>query len=81
MSRLIDDLNTLHDGFVEAINIAVAEDDLDRAHRLAAEYDEEAIHMIAVHEGRTDLLPLRRPRHADSGLRALIRRVTQHRAA
>ena len=81
MSRLIDDLNTLHDGFVEAINIAVAEDDLDRADRLAAEYDEEAILMIAVHEGRTDLLPLRRPRHADSGLRALIRRLTQHRAA
>lgn len=81
MSRLIDDLNTLHDGFVEAINIAVAEDDLDRADRLAAEYDEEAILMIAVHEGRTDLLPLRRPKHADSGLRALIRRLTQHRAA
>ncbi len=81
MSRLIDDLNTLHDGFVAAINIAVGEDDLDRADRLAAEYDEEAILMIAVHEGRTDLLPLRRPKHADSGLRALIRRLTQHRAA
>ncbi len=81
MSRLIDDLNTLHDGFVAAINIAVAEDDLDRADRLAAEYDEEAILMIAVHEGRTDLLPLRRPKQADSGLRALIRRLTQHRAA
>jgi hypothetical protein len=81
MSRLIDDLNTLHDGFVEAINIAVAEDDLDRADRLAAEYDEEAIMMIAVHEGRTDLLPISRPRHADSGLRALIRRIGQRRAA
>lgn len=81
MSRLIDDLNTLHDGFVEAINIAVADNDLDRAYRLAAEYDEEAIEMIAIHEGRTDMLPLRRPQHADSGLRARIRRLTHHRAA
>jgi len=81
MSRLIDDLNTLHDGFVEAINIAVADDDLDRADRMAAESDEEAIEMIAIREGRTDLLPIRRPQHADSGLRALIRRISQRRAA
>lgn len=81
MPRLIDDLNALHDRFVESINAAVDENDLDRADSLAAEYDEEAILMIALHEGRTDLLPLRRPRHADSGLRAMIRRITQHRAA
>jgi hypothetical protein len=81
MSRLIDDLNTLHDGFVEAINLAVGDDDYDRADRLAAEYDDEAITMIAVYEGKTDLLPIRRPVHADSGLRALVRRLTTHRAA
>ena len=81
MPRLIDDLNVLHDRYVESVNTAVAEDDLDRADRLAAEYDEEAILMIAIHEGRTDMLPLRRPRHADSGLRAMIRRLTHHRAA
>jgi hypothetical protein len=81
MSRLIDDLNTLHDGFVEAVNLAVADDDLDRADRLAAEYDEEAILMVARREGRTDLLPIRRDPRADSGLRALIRRVRLHRAA
>jgi hypothetical protein len=81
MSRLIDDLNALHDGYVEAINLAIADDDLGRAERLAAEYDEEAIVMIAVHEGRTDLLPIRRPSHADSGLRALIRRLVARRAA
>jgi hypothetical protein len=81
MSRLIDDLDTLHDGFVEAINIAVADGDLGRADRLAAEYDEEAIMMIAVREGRTDLLPLRRPQHADSGLRALVRRFGHRPAA
>ncbi len=81
MGRLIDDLNVLHDGFVEAVNLAVADDDLDRADRLAQEYDEEAILMIALHEGRTDLLPIRRPGDTDSGLRALVRRVTVRRAA
>jgi hypothetical protein len=81
MPRLIDDLNVLHDRYVESVNTAVGDNDLDRADRLAAEYDEEAILMIALHEGRTDMLPLRRPRHADSGLRALIRRLTHHRAA
>jgi len=81
MGRLIDDLNTLHDGYVEAVNRAVADDDLERAHRLAEEYDDEAIRMTAVHEGRTDLLPLRRLGRSDSGLRALIRRLTAGRAA
>jgi hypothetical protein len=81
MTRLIDDLNTLHDGFVGAINLAVAQDDLDRAGRLAAEYDEEAISMIAAHEGKTHLLPIHRPATADSGLRALIRRLAARRAA
>jgi hypothetical protein len=81
MTRLIDDLNALHDGYVEAINLAVADDDLRRADRLAAEYDEEAITMIAVHENKTHLLPIRRPQTADSGLRARIRRLTTARAA
>jgi hypothetical protein len=81
MTRLIDDLNALHDGFVGAINLAIADDDLDRAERLAAEYDDEAVVMIAVHEGRTHLLPIQRPRSADSGLRMLIRRLTARRAA
>jgi hypothetical protein len=81
MPRLIDDLNVLHDRFVESVNTAIGEDDLDRADRLAAQYDEEAITMIAVHEGRTDMLPLRRPRQADSGLRSMTRRLAHHRAA
>jgi len=81
MSRLIDDLDALHAHYVESVNIAVGDNDLDRAHRLATEYDEEAILMIAIHEGRTDMLPLRRPQHADSGLRARIRRLAHHRAA
>jgi len=81
MTRLIDDLNTLHDGYVEAVNMAVEADDLDRADRLAAEYDEEAIRMVAEHEGLTHLLPISRPVTADSGLRALVRRLTTARAA
>ncbi len=82
MSRLTDDLNALHDHYVESVNMAVGDNDLDRADRLASEYDEEAILMIAIHEGRTDMLPLRRPRDADSGLRAMIRRLAHlHRAA
>jgi len=81
MARLIDDLNSLHDRFIASVNTAVAEGDLVRADRLASEYDDEAIVMIALHEGRTDLLPLRRPAHADSGLRATIRRLTHHHAA
>ena len=81
MSRLIDDLNVLHDRYVESVNIAVADNDLDRADSLAAQYDEEAILMVALYEGRTDMLPLHRPTHADSGLRALIRRLTRSQAA
>jgi hypothetical protein len=81
MSRLTDDLTVLHDRYVELVNSAVAEDNLDRADALAAQYDEEAILMVALYEGRTDMLPLHRPTHADSGLRALIRRLTRSQAA
>ena len=81
MTRLIDDLNVLHDGYVDAVNLAVASNDLERAEQLAAEYDEEAILMIAVHEGKTHLLPISRPQAADSGLRALVRRLAVRRAA
>lgn len=81
MTRLIDDLNVLHDGYVEAVNVAIGDNDLARADRLAAEYDDEAIRMIAVHEGRTHLLPIRRPQTAESGLRAMVRRLTPGRAA
>ena len=57
MSRLIDDLNTLHASYVDAINAAVAENDPARAAELAAAYDADAIAMIAEREGRTDQLP------------------------
>jgi hypothetical protein len=81
MGRLIDDLNALHDGYAEAVNLAIAADDPARAEQLAAEYDDEAIRLIAVREGKTHLLPLQRPATTDSGLRALLRRLATLRAA
>jgi hypothetical protein len=83
MSRLIDDLNTLHDGYVSAINTAVARDDLDRVQALAAEYDDEAVLMIAEREGKAALLPLRRPRRRNTPLSRFSarRRSTGRRAA
>ena len=81
MSRLIDDLNTLHASYVDAINAAVTENDLARAEELAAAYDTDAIAMIAEREGRTDELPIRRPATPDTPLRRLVARVTALRAA
>lgn len=80
MARLIDDLNALHDRYVESVNLAVADDDLARAHRLASEYDEEASALVAAHDGPAGLRPIRRPEHAESGLRALVRRLTARAA-
>ena len=81
MSRLIDDLNVLHESYVDAINAAVTENDPARAEELAAAYDTDAIQMIAEHEGRTDLLPIRRPAKPDTPLRRLVARLTALRAA
>ena len=81
MSRLIDDLNTMHASYVDAINAAVTENDLARAEELAVAYDTDAIAMIAEREGRTDQLPIRRPATPDTPLRRLVARVTALRAA
>ena len=81
MTRLVDEIDALHARYVEAVNVAVAADDLPRADQLAAAYDAEAIALIAEREGLTHLLPLRRPGQPDSRLRALARRLTHHRAA
>jgi hypothetical protein len=81
MIRLVDEIDALHARYVEAVNLAVAADDLPRADQLAAAYDAEAIALIAEREGLTHLLPLRRPGQHDSRLRALARRLIHHRAA
>ena len=79
--RLIDELNDLHASYVRAINQAVRHDDLERAERLAEAYDADAIQLIAEREGKTHLLPIRRPAAPDSPLRRLVARLRTARAA
>ena len=79
--RLIDELNTLHDTYVSAINFAVAEDDLKRAEQLALAYDDEAIRLIAEREGKTHLLPIRRPAPVETPLRRWVSRLRAGLAA
>ena len=43
MTTIEHDLMTLHDFYVEAVNLAVSQDDYLRVDRLAAEYDAEAL--------------------------------------
>ena len=89
MTRLIDDLNALHASYVDAVNTAVASDDLATAAELAGDYDRDAIVMMAEREGRQDLLPLfgldaeggRVSDERDTPLRRLVKRVTALRAA
>jgi hypothetical protein len=89
MTRLIDELNALHASYVDAINTAVANDDLGTAADLAADYDRDAILLMAEREGRQDLLPLlgldaagnRLAVERDTPLRRLVKRVTTLRAA
>lgn len=89
MTRLIDELNALHASYVDAINTAVAHDDLATAAELAGEYDRDAILLMAEREGRQDLLPLfgldaeggRVRVERDTPLRRLVKRVTALRAA
>ncbi len=46
MSTSTDTLTRLHEHYVEAVNIAVAEDDLRRVERLTAEYDQERAELL-----------------------------------
>jgi hypothetical protein len=46
MSTTSDTLARLHDHYVEAINLAVAEGDDRRVARLAAEFDAEALDVV-----------------------------------
>ena len=79
---LVQDLNDLHASFVNGINVAVENNDLELADRLAAEYDTEAVRMIAEREGRTHMLPLvRRGENPDTPLRRLVRKLSTARVA
>jgi hypothetical protein len=46
MNSPSDQLRELHDHYVEAVNLAVAEDDLTRVDQLTAEYDLEAMELM-----------------------------------
>ncbi|MFA6576421.1 MAG: hypothetical protein WCS84_13450 [Nocardioides sp.] len=89
MTRLIEELNTLHASYVDAINTAIAGDDVALAAELAAEYDRDALLLVADREGRRDLLPLfgldrdggRLPADRDTPLHRLVARVAALRAA
>jgi hypothetical protein len=81
MTRLVDEIDAVHARYVDAVNVAVAADDLNRAEDLATAYDAEVTALIATREGLTHLLPLHRQRQPDSRLHALVRRLTGHRAA
>lgn len=89
MTRLIDELNTLHASYVDAINTAVTADDVDLAAELAAAYDRDALLLMAEREGRQDLLPLfgldrdggPLAVERDTPLRRLVARVAARRAA
>ena len=82
MSRtLLEELNELHASYVEAVNLAIAEDDPARAEELAAAYDDDAIQLVAEREGNTHLLPIRRPARYDTPLRRLVNRLNRSHAA
>ncbi len=81
MSRLVDEIDAMHARYVDAVNVAVAADDVASADQLAAAYDVEVTALIARREGLTHLLPLRRAGVTHSRLRSLIHHLTHHRAA
>lgn len=79
--RLVDELNVLHSSYVTAINGAIEQNDLVRAEQLAHAYDDEAIRLIAEREGKTHLLPIRRPASVETPLRRWISRLRAGLAA
>ena len=89
MTRLIEELNTLHESYVDAINNAITEGDVALATELAADYDRDALLLVADREGRQDLLPLfgldrdggRLHPERDTPLRRLVARHSARRAA
>jgi hypothetical protein len=59
---LVEELNELHAAYVVAVNEAIADGELAAAEQLAANYDKDAIELVADREGKQHLLPLpRRP--------------------
>ena len=80
-SRALSFSNERHASDVRAVNAAVDSVDLERAEGLAEAYDADAIALIAEREGKTHLLPIRRPGEPDTPLRRLVARLRLARAA
>lgn len=55
---LVEELNDLHRAYVIAINEAVADGALAEAEQLAANYDRDAIELVADREGKQHLVHL-----------------------
>ena len=73
MSTTSDTLARLHDRYVEAVNIAVADDDMARVERLAAEVDVEALEVVRQRLSRPpDLHLTAGPRGTSSADRAPV---------
>ena len=73
MSRtLVEELDALHNDYVVAVNEAVADDDLVRVERLAADHDRAATALVARHEGTVHVLPA-----TSNARRAGLRRLTR----
>lgn len=70
---LVQELNDMHGEYVVAVNQAVADNDLSRVERLAADYDRDATLLVAEREGKTHLLPLVREKQQGGALRRLAR--------
>jgi hypothetical protein len=70
---LVQELNDMHGEYVVAVNQAVADNDLNRVERLAADYDRDATFLVAEREGKTHLLPLVREKQQGGALRRLAR--------
>lgn len=78
--RLIDELNELHSHYARAIDVAVSGNDFSEADRLAQEYTNEAVVLMAQREGKTHLLPLAIPAR-ETPLRRLVARLKASQAA
>lgn len=77
---LVQKLDELHDSYVEAVNLAIGNGEMARAVSLAADYDHDAVQMIAEHEGKSHLLPHLWPEEYDTPLRRLVRQLSRKAA-
>lgn len=81
MTRLIEDLDTLHASYVDAINHAIADGDVALAAEMAAEYDRDTELLTAAdHEGGPELAPVLAIDRANP-LRRVAARLAALRAA